>query len=736
MSGPGRADVDAARGERAHRRAPARTVTAPDDAVERAASDRAAHALSGATCTACAIGLPCRSASCADARAAPEPAARTWVPTTGGAPLPPTVRREFAPRFAADLDAVRVHDHAAAHEAAAALTARAFTVGHDVVFAAGQFAPTTAAGRALLAHELAHVEQGGGGPIRRQVAPVAVAADASTPAISNDDQMSRASAADETSGPSLEDAWFAAIGPSEPYWVTAHVCVPLGLRVRTQADPTGSDLGVIPFDTRVQIIRRTSDGWCYVRVLAQDVGAGTAELAGEQGFVEARFLMIDPPDRSSFLHYVSAGEDAGDIVASYYERGGRFKTGADARLYAWALWIANQDLRTAAGGYPGRVEKHEVSLPWYERWPRYGNEEEAVRVYKGISVKADHAIWVPSLRYVRELRLSGEISSGAILSEAGEAGGFTRGLFGGIYEAVKDAVEDAIALVELIVDVVQGDADKLAAIAAKVSAFITNFDRERLGAAANQALRDFIAEWTDPDPFLRGHFQGTVVGYLLVLALPMVLSGGAAVVTVAPRASRILRVLGLILDPLEAIGDAAAVMRGSKQAERLFASNLFRERKGLLSEPFEGGLKGVEDAFDLHLDDAFPDDAPWGGFTHDRHAGTRFDHETRRINFQMQRNMNKFSVAEEVQHALDYTQGAVDPLDILNTGRRAGVPDDEIVDWWHRRVFTRMMKNIAEERFGLGFLKGRLDEVHQLYREIGGKLTLKQILASEWEGLY
>lgn len=173
MSGPSRADADTARAERP-RRAPARTVTAPDDAVERAASARADQALSGATCTACAIGLPCRSPSCASARATPEPAARAWVPPTGGAPLPPTVRREFAPRFAADLDAVRVHDHPAAHEAAAALTAQAFTVGHDLVFAAGQFAPATAAGRALLAHELAHVEQGGGGPIRRQVAPVEV----------------------------------------------------------------------------------------------------------------------------------------------------------------------------------------------------------------------------------------------------------------------------------------------------------------------------------------------------------------------------------------------------------------------------------------------------------------------------------------------------------------------------------------------------------------------------------
>ena len=47
--------------------------------------------------------------------------------------------------------------------AARALNARAFTVGHDIAFAAGEFRPDTAAGRHLLAHELSHVVQQSGG---------------------------------------------------------------------------------------------------------------------------------------------------------------------------------------------------------------------------------------------------------------------------------------------------------------------------------------------------------------------------------------------------------------------------------------------------------------------------------------------------------------------------------------------------------------------------------------------
>ncbi len=56
-------------------------------------------------------------------------------------------------------DGVRLHTDAAAAQRAQALQARAFTFGDDVYFAAGRFAPDTPAGRALLAHELEHVQQ-------------------------------------------------------------------------------------------------------------------------------------------------------------------------------------------------------------------------------------------------------------------------------------------------------------------------------------------------------------------------------------------------------------------------------------------------------------------------------------------------------------------------------------------------------------------------------------------------
>jgi hypothetical protein len=63
------------------------------------------------------------------------------------------------PRFGRDLGGVRIHtDHRAA-ESARAVDALAYSVGQDVIFAAGQYAPHTPAGSRLLAHELAHTLQ-------------------------------------------------------------------------------------------------------------------------------------------------------------------------------------------------------------------------------------------------------------------------------------------------------------------------------------------------------------------------------------------------------------------------------------------------------------------------------------------------------------------------------------------------------------------------------------------------
>ena len=76
-----------------------------------------------------------------------------------GQPLPDFVRAFFEPRFGYDFSQVRMHTDAKAAEAARAVNALAYTVGRDIAFGMGQYAPETNEGRRLLTHELTHVVQ-------------------------------------------------------------------------------------------------------------------------------------------------------------------------------------------------------------------------------------------------------------------------------------------------------------------------------------------------------------------------------------------------------------------------------------------------------------------------------------------------------------------------------------------------------------------------------------------------
>jgi hypothetical protein len=80
-------------------------------------------------------------------------------PSAVGRALDPDDREFFEDRFGSDFSHVRVHTDAPAATLADAIGANAFAAGDDLAFAPGRYAPGTARGRELLAHELAHVAQ-------------------------------------------------------------------------------------------------------------------------------------------------------------------------------------------------------------------------------------------------------------------------------------------------------------------------------------------------------------------------------------------------------------------------------------------------------------------------------------------------------------------------------------------------------------------------------------------------
>ncbi|QZZ18778.1 DUF4157 domain-containing protein [Leptothermofonsia sichuanensis E412] len=78
---------------------------------------------------------------------------------SSGQPLDTETRAFMEPRFGHSFNHVYIHNNPQAHEMAGILNARAFTVGHDIVFGAGQYTPGTQEGQRLVAHELTHTIQ-------------------------------------------------------------------------------------------------------------------------------------------------------------------------------------------------------------------------------------------------------------------------------------------------------------------------------------------------------------------------------------------------------------------------------------------------------------------------------------------------------------------------------------------------------------------------------------------------
>jgi hypothetical protein len=126
----------------------------------------------------------------------------------GGEPLAPGLRAFFEPRYGHDFSRVRVHTEADAGQTARALNARAYTLGHEIAFAPGEYQPETREGRALLAHELTHVVQQSGQS--RTVMRACACAAPSRAATSSEDSFLR------SKFPNLTTGDYCVTGPTTP----------------------------------------------------------------------------------------------------------------------------------------------------------------------------------------------------------------------------------------------------------------------------------------------------------------------------------------------------------------------------------------------------------------------------------------------------------------------------------------------------------------------------------------
>lgn len=80
----------------------------------------------------------------------------------GGSALPGDVQKIAKQALGRDFKDVRIHTDDEAHKLSRSINARAFTIGKDIFFKQGVFAPGTKAGRETIIHELTHVVQQSG----------------------------------------------------------------------------------------------------------------------------------------------------------------------------------------------------------------------------------------------------------------------------------------------------------------------------------------------------------------------------------------------------------------------------------------------------------------------------------------------------------------------------------------------------------------------------------------------
>lgn len=149
-------------------------IRSPDDPEERE-PDNVAHTImlkhAGARCSCSEDEEMCEE--CQQRQSAPTIQRHASTPSTPsqvprivsdvlrspGQPLDAYTRAFFEPRFGHDFSHVRVHTGGEAAASARSINANAYTLGSDIVFGAGQYAPDTPVGDALLAHELVHTIQ-------------------------------------------------------------------------------------------------------------------------------------------------------------------------------------------------------------------------------------------------------------------------------------------------------------------------------------------------------------------------------------------------------------------------------------------------------------------------------------------------------------------------------------------------------------------------------------------------
>lgn len=345
--------------------------------------------------------------------------------------LDPALRARLEELIGRSLSDVRVHRDAAADEAALALGARAFAFGHDIFFRERAYDPFSIDGQRLITHEVAHTQQAAaeaaGGELRVSSPgdPAEREADALASsfieALSGNHRVSR----HKGITPSAHRTAIALTEDEEGRWVGAPMSIPEGgesvneigivmhdgappLRLRGSPSTTDDNtIGSLPFNTRVQIIKRFPGDWLFV-----------STSNGRMGYCAATYVWSAPehllPEPDARLHRVGAGTEGTAIaIAQQHFADVADDWGQDLRFYVNVIAAVNQ-----------------ITVP------------SSVDGWRSIAFRAGQLIWIPSHELARSM--IGRVSSGSHTYEAADALGIA-----GAIERAGELVADFRTAIDL-----------------------------------------------------------------------------------------------------------------------------------------------------------------------------------------------------------------------------------------------------------------------------------------------
>lgn len=187
----------------------------------------------------------------------------TALESGGGQALGGEVAARLEHGFGTSLGHVRLHRSEASAHAADAIGARAFALGPDIHFGAGEYDPATPAGLHLLAHEVAHTLQAPSGDVRPQTIEIGAA--------NSPDEASADAAADRVLAGGRDAATLLSPGSGNLGRVRRNLRVPL----------PGIGSAVVIDNSRAELTRAVAINWDHGQNISESNWWGTLTPGSE-----------------------------------------------------------------------------------------------------------------------------------------------------------------------------------------------------------------------------------------------------------------------------------------------------------------------------------------------------------------------------------------------------------------------------------------------------------------------